>query len=592
MKKLLYIFAFVALAGFSACSSSNTTEPAPMPTGEQVYFSAQAPSVFTLSSSQNELQIPVLRVNTEGALTVSVLSDIKDENGTTVSAGFTVSEKAVFADGASASSIVVKADMSVLPTDSNYTLEMLILGDEGVITTPYGASKLTVALEIPAPWQLLGECLFRDDIASSIFNLDGAFHEIRRNMYEYDGKPGYYYVETPYGPEMIAIWFDASVEEMYDYEGGNWKQTKFIIDATNPQQVIIPEQELGVLLGSSYGWISTFTIEPGTLVDGFITFPTDGLGWSMSAYNGGAKYKGANSSGMFRVVLPGVEVSDTALEVVYNGFEVAADNTTVNPRVVFTVGEDVSAVKFVVREDKVDAEGVLEEIAMILDGTAEDLNTVEMDTNSKTVLLNTDIPGVYSIVAVPFNGEKAAVENAVCINFYFPGLTPPEPTECNLEVDLNSVAYFIGSSYESNYPSSTYAAFLIEGPDGDLDVAYYLMAKTEVLAKYTIDAEFVKANGNAVGASDVADANDGGYLGLFQGLTPATSYTIYVYARNLVGSEIVKSAEHTTSSAAPNAVPFSSTAKFISGHEKLDARRVIGYHLPQKGQKGEFKLKK
>lgn len=158
---------------------------------------------------------------------------------------------------------------------------------------------------LPYKWKNLGKGEYTDDVACGLYGIDPI--TVSCNVYEEETTPGLYAIDGFQLP-LVATIFETTEEEMAAYEGGNWRNSFIIIDATNPASVTIALQDYGVCLNSSEGFIdgvtSLYKDEPfsvGTLENGVITFPTvKGL---LCTLNGEGYYY-ANQHGAFKLVLP------------------------------------------------------------------------------------------------------------------------------------------------------------------------------------------------------------------------------------------------------------------------------------------------
>lgn len=142
--KLNKIFtkAFVALAviaGFTACSSDDY-EMVGKPTNAQVYFSNENDTELLLEENQNQVEVEVTRVKTDGALTVPVTAT--DESGF-----FTVASSVTFADGESTAKLPISFDFSSLEGDTDYPVTLTLQSE----TCAYGDNTMTVNIKY-APW--------------------------------------------------------------------------------------------------------------------------------------------------------------------------------------------------------------------------------------------------------------------------------------------------------------------------------------------------------------------------------------------------------------------------------------------------------
>lgn len=190
-----------------------------------------------------------------------------------------------------------------LKDDTSYTI--VVWGTNGMQTKVVTATYQTEAN--PEVFKSLGMAQYTDDILTALFNLSNTTYEVE--IQESVDNPGKYRLVNPYG-------------EAFPYnEPGDWDDSQdyyMVIDARNPNAVIIPEQALGLDWG--YGMLSIWSLADnylgqgapesyiapyvGTLVEGVITFPQKSLLMSLAGYNNGTYYD-ANTNSAFKVVLPG-----------------------------------------------------------------------------------------------------------------------------------------------------------------------------------------------------------------------------------------------------------------------------------------------
>ena len=158
--------------------------------------------------------------------------------------------------------------------------------------------------KLPYVWNSLGKGTLTDGFFVGMFGRPD--YTVPCDVYEEASTPGLYMI-TGFQCALTAQFFGATEEEMADYENGNWRNAQVVIDATNPDAVVIEDQDYGVLVNSNYGWIMIGTEASGTLKDGEITFPAK----EMYAYLGAWYY--ANNDGTFKVTLPSASSSAPAL---------------------------------------------------------------------------------------------------------------------------------------------------------------------------------------------------------------------------------------------------------------------------------------
>ena len=164
---------------------------------------------------------------------------------------------------------------------------------------------------LPYVWKNLGKGQYTDDVACGLYGINPI--TVSCNVYEEEITPGLYAIDGFQLPLVAAI-FEEPEEEMAKEEDENWRNSFIIIDATNPDSVIIELQDYGVCLNPSDGFIDGITsvyngkpFSVGTLKDGVISFPT---AKGLLCLLDGDGYYYANQHGAFKLVLP--EAASTA----------------------------------------------------------------------------------------------------------------------------------------------------------------------------------------------------------------------------------------------------------------------------------------
>lgn len=186
-----------------------------------------------------------------------------------------------------------------LKDNTSYTV--VVWGTNGMQTKVAYASYKTE--KNPEVFKSLGKATYTDDIVGPLFSKSPVTYEVE--IEESVENPGKYRLVNPYG-------------EVFPHnKPGAWDDSQtyyMVIDATDPDAVVIPQQALGVDWG--YGMMGVWCmvenylaqgapasyVEPyyGKLKDGVITFPAKSL---IVLDDDGAYY--ANGNGAFKVVLPG-----------------------------------------------------------------------------------------------------------------------------------------------------------------------------------------------------------------------------------------------------------------------------------------------
>ncbi|MDE5691607.1 MAG: hypothetical protein K2I13_05285, partial [Alistipes sp.] len=424
MKSLkIFILAAVAIvAGLFAACSDDDFAAGPAASGTQVYFPESILSEFSIGDDVNEIAIPVMRVVDTEEQTVAVLAD--DKSGL-----FTIPESVSFAAGEKKSQLVVTFDRSKLEDGTEYPISFLLNDEEN--TTPYGNRTLAISV-VPWPWELLGTGLFREDYLGPLFGADSP--EIEVQIHKHKSREGIYMVEDMFGWNYLTEVFGATQAQL----SSQWSitSTNIVVDCSDPNAVKLERQWTGITESTNgYGDFLIWADEPGTFVNGIITFPANGMSCGMV---GTQKAYYANSNGNFRIMLPGAEIVDYALAVEYDSMRVDSDGAT-SAVLTFNYGADVTGIGYVVVAGNISAEDRATLAAAIADGSAEHLNEIEQldAAGSVTEKFALEGSGAYTVVAVANDKNgKPLTDDFVSINFFFPGSGGGSAPECEVQALL------------------------------------------------------------------------------------------------------------------------------------------------------------
>lgn len=399
--KNIYLLGFLlTLIGFSACGESPMDYiPAEVDGKAQVYFPSTNTGTVNVRKGDTSVDLPISRVGTEDQLTVELTVSGGEES-------YNIPTSVSFAQGELNSSIKVTFDSEKIDFE-DFTDVKIVIGQE--YTSLYGKSEYSFKIGIPAPWTSLGKAIFVEDFMTTFYGVDNDPYEVE--IQENDLKPGLFRLVNPFG-------------KAYQYnEPGDWDDSRdwyLEIDASDPEGVFINLQEVGMDWGKgmismgSIAWLRMSqgkTLEQvkedgltGSFKDGIITFPVGQLLVSMANNNDGGRY-GANNNGAFMVVMPGVELTDYTIDVVYGGkYFDAKDNIEGVVAIINEVGEDVDKIKLALVKEE-DADNA---VAGIVNG---DIKSVEFKSQVGKVLVPfTEVPedGNYTLVAVTFDEEGNA----------------------------------------------------------------------------------------------------------------------------------------------------------------------------------------
>ena len=410
LKNIFYVLlGTMAVVSVASCSDSPDYDEAATPTNEQVFFPNTNPQALRLSGSEKSFDVIVKRANTKGALSVAL-----DAEGDSL---LSVPGSVSFADGQDEAKLTVGYDLATLGYDNPQDLTIALKdANQG---TPYGISSYKVNVIIPSPWTSLGQATVTDDLITCFFGVDNVSFKVE--IQENDLAPGYYRLVNPYttcypynGPDE----FDAS-------------QTYYLyIHAEDPDKVWFERQALGNDYGygmwnawSRADWALSRGDDPtpwyGTLKNGEITFPANGILVSMADYKEAGLYA-ANESGLFSVLLPGYVKADYSAAVSYAGLFTDKDEA-LYAVADLELGPDATDVKAVVMPQDADAAAVADAIA------AGELEATDVQAGRIQVPFNAEElggPKYQVIVVVIADGEA---KNVATSNFEYYGAGSANP---------------------------------------------------------------------------------------------------------------------------------------------------------------------
>lgn len=587
MKNIKFLFLALAtlVAGaFTACQEDWT--PGPVDSDKSVYLPvdvnvAAFPTVDDESTPDVDERLralfPVYRQNTNGELTVEFRTRLfdedlsfileRDEEGNPIETlpvpeAFKFDESVTFADGENVAYLGITLNEVMLGRISVGELfDAEIMVKDPQYHGNYGLYRKVISFGIPETWNPVddnlasNEGILFDDFLSGLYG-QPAGNGAPVVIEESGSRPGYYRLVNPFKEENAIVFIGGIPSDMSFAPGDTYLE----VDARDPNNVFIPYQNVGV---SIEGWgdvyIGMTTNTPGTLgvlKDGIITFPANCMGVFQAS---GSGYY-ANTSGLFRIVLPGVSLVDYSMSVACVGMETSIDNTVTNAILNFATGADVEKFRFaVVKGDhpitsKVSTgigkfeEQYHEAITNLIDDEYEptDEDTMAEATPSQnTWYVSFDESDLYTVFAVPYNANgEPIMENIASTFFYYraAGSTTEAPEMPDMKVQFGSVANVMGNpQYEASYPAPYILCLNVAQEDGKYlsAVASYFAETAKVEAALAAGETFESLLSSA-DAQDMSDAISGIAAGqfdplLFNNLTPDTEYTVIVGTTNIYG---------------------------------------------------------
>ncbi len=521
---------FSLMAAFSLLAVSCQEEIAYTP-GEQdlegcygVYFPTQeAAGDHTMDPSEvPAVQFTVKRLKEDGNITVPVNVTASEEGI------FQVSEL-TFADGQSESTITVTFDNA--QPGVNYALSLEITDPQYALK--YGANPTFISYTVTIErYDLLGMARYREDILTALFDIPNLEWECE--VYTKETTPGIYYLKNLY----------TSTCPFHDPGDFVEEDVYFTVDASDPGKVYIPAQPLGWDWGYGMAWAGSLCKEAGfntadgmygTIKDGVIEFPVQGLLFGMENYNDFGFYY-ANPKGLARIILPGAILVD---------YSIALDAGYANEgkqEVEFTFGADIETIKYAAYAGSLSKEELAEKVTEVAASTtaatvSKPAADGEGNVPAAVVNLSFEKTGEYTIVAVGYDKDNTAQNSASLVIEY---VAAGDEVPVVINAGLGSADKYVplGKSPE------TAVEFYIYGSDiKDLKIGLFttasLMADQQgcigsVLASQSAPAEILD------------EVNNGVYVDIFEGLTPGTEYYLIVYAANGYEEKMILSDPITT----------------------------------------------
>ncbi len=139
-------------------------------------------------------------------------------------------------------------------------------GDYEVITVVQKGAEID-----EGSYTLVGTGKWTDDIVASLFGLPAPTYDVE--VYENSATPGFIYLKDLYTNAYAGVLVDT-----FGIDASNiptWDTSYIAIDVSDPKAVNIPNQPIG--LGLGYGEMTIWSLVEGTMENGTITFPAQGL---------------------------------------------------------------------------------------------------------------------------------------------------------------------------------------------------------------------------------------------------------------------------------------------------------------------------
>lgn len=151
LNKILSAFAAGVLVASSlaSCTDEVKYDPSPVYDGDEVYFSAQAPSQVSIPQSATEVSVTLYRTNGDKAITVGLEGSVTNAAGEELPNIFSVPTEVTFDQGVTEVPVQIGVDFTQVVPETPYTLHLKVRGED---QTPYGTTELQCTLINATLW--------------------------------------------------------------------------------------------------------------------------------------------------------------------------------------------------------------------------------------------------------------------------------------------------------------------------------------------------------------------------------------------------------------------------------------------------------
>lgn len=413
LRKILFSALCLATAAisFSSCSSDDDYTATKMPTTAQAYFSNEKSYDFLLAENQNQVTVEVMRVKTEGPITVNL--EVSDTTSTKI---FNVPTSVTFADGENTAIVPITFDFNNLVADNSYALDLKLTSE----TSAYGneATKVVVKYAPWSGWQPYG---WQWPSGMKDFaQWEAAYSNFAAGGYSNYGLivkgelPTYTYTQYMSGTYTQPVFYRESMLNpslaqlmLYDWFYG----VNLVIDWDKTNNILSVGQQWTGYNHSTYGQVFTgdsYTYWHDLRGDADVTHADFPCYWDKEkgrfvldmAYFVSAGYFGY---GPEIIQLPGYTQLDYSLSLTDEG--TFKSKNGLSQVINMIMGADVSYIKYAWFAGEPTAEELQAKVNGIFDGSVESYETKE----SGRKVLAVEAEGPYYLVAVMYDAEGAKV---------------------------------------------------------------------------------------------------------------------------------------------------------------------------------------
>lgn len=426
-----------------------------------------------------------------------------------------------------------------LPTGERYRCSISITDPEYAQVYGYSSTSISFTVQMFEWTKLNGKAIYREGFLSDIITLGENYLETEVDIYERKDKKGFYRLDDIYSASFIARLIEG--EEAYEenkvalenqYKPYIIPGTQIFVDASNPDKVYIPQQNIG-LTSSFMGGLLYIASDVSEVYgansnllygklseDKVITFPKNGITLGMSGY-----VYFSNLAGKLRIVLPGGKAEDYGIDLSQD--DAAADGSR---PITFKPAKDVKTIKYKVFTGKLTELGLDAKLKDVDEnGTAITVEEGKKEIKKDIIPSAGASTGYYTLVACTYSDGGSTRREYATIEFGY--IKPGDQRKVEIHMGLHTDDQYASDKPDMNYSGENSFRYWVRGKGithaqlSYYPTAYYETYEEEIkkqLKRYASVSSQVLKQLNADGLS--------GMLG--NSFKAGTNYTFVVYAEN------------------------------------------------------------
>ena len=255
------IICSLLLAVTASCDQENIGEEYAI-NNDGISFSAENSTIIA-PPDQTSIDYKIMRGNAQGKLELPIAA-IYDRDV------FTLPSSVVFEDGSGMATLTIPLEKTILGVA--YTIELAV---DSAAATKFGNAKTTIEVTRDYNWVSIGTGLWTDGLVCAIFSASALTYPVK--IEKAAEAKAIFRMVNPYGLDEY---------EYNDPEDVIRNPNYVVINAEDPEKVVIVRTGLGIDWGYGEIFAGTRVGMYGTFADNVITFPAGTIGVGMPSWSG------------------------------------------------------------------------------------------------------------------------------------------------------------------------------------------------------------------------------------------------------------------------------------------------------------------